>query len=94
MMFAGIVSDVDKAVQMLRDASFAVMLTDVVCISATNVPGALSRILDNLAANDVFIEYMYAFSEGETANIVIRANDLEKCVNVLSECQCTLLETI
>ena len=88
-----IVSDVDKAVQVLRDASFAVMLTDVACISATNVPGALSGILDKLAANDIFIEYMYAFSEGETANIVIRTNDLDRCIDILSECQCTLIET-
>ena len=89
-----IVSDVDKAVQLLRDASFAVMLTDVACISATNVPGALSGILDKLAANDIFIEYMYAFSEGETANIVIRTNDLDRCIDILSECQCTLIETV
>ena len=89
-----IVSDVDKAVQVLRDASFAVMLTDVACISATNVPGALSGILDKLAANDIFIEYMYAFSEGETANIVIRTNDLDRCIAILKECQCTLIETV
>ena len=89
-----IVSDVDKAVQVLRDASFAVMLTDVACISATNVPGALSGILDKLAANDIFIEYMYAFSEGEMANIVIRTNDLDRCIDILSECQCTLIETV
>ena len=89
-----IVSDVDKAVQVLRDASFAVMLTDVACISATNVPGALSGILDKLAANDIFIEYMYAFSEGETANVVIRTNDLDKCIGILKDCQCTLIEKV
>ena len=89
-----IVSDVDKAVQVLRDASFAVMLTDVACINVGNVPGALSGILDKLAANDIFIEYMYAFSEGETANVVIRPNDIDKCVNVLKECQCTLIQTV
>lgn len=89
-----IVSDVDKAVQVLRDASFAVMLTDVACISVTNVPGALSGILDKLSANDIFIEYMYAFSEGETANIVIRTNDLDRCIDILSECQCTLIQTV
>lgn len=89
-----IVSDVDKAVMVLRDASFAVMLTDVACINVENVPGALSGILDKLAANDIFIEYMYAFSEGETANVVIRPNDIEKCLNVLKECQCTLIQTV
>ena len=89
-----IVSEVDKAVQGLRDASFAVMLTDVVCINVPNLPGALSGILDSLASNDIFIEYMYAFSEGDSANIVIRPNDLEKCVKVLQSCNCTLLRTI
>ena len=86
-----IVSEVDKAVQVLRDASFAVMLTDVVCLNVPNVAGALSGILETLAANEIFIEYMYAFSEGETANVVIRPNDLDKCVAVLSDCQCTLI---
>ena len=89
-----IVSEVDKAVQVLRDASFAVMLTDVVCINVVNVPGALSGILEKLASNEIFIEYMYAFSEGETANIVIRTNDLDRCIGILSECQCTLIETV
>lgn len=89
-----IVTDVDKAVQVLRDASFAVMLTDVVCLSAPNVPGALSEILDKLAANNIFIEYMYAFSEGNTANVVIRPNDIDKCVGVLSECKCTLISHV
>ena len=89
-----IVSEVDKAVQVLRDASFAVMLTDVVCLNVPNVAGALSGILETLAANEIFIEYMYAFSEGETANVVIRPNDLDKCVAVLSDCQCTLIREV
>lgn len=89
-----IVSEVEKAVEVLRDASFAVMLTDVVCLNVPNVAGALSGILDTLAANDIFIEYMYAFSEGETANVVIRPNDLDKCVTVLGDCSCTLLQTV
>ena len=89
-----IVPEVDKAVQVLRDASFAVMLTDVVCLNTTNVPGALSNILESLAYNDIFIEYMYAFSEGETANVVIRANDMDKCVSVLGECGCTLIKEL
>lgn len=80
-----IVSDVDKAVRVLRDASFAVMLTDVVCLNAPNVPGALSGILETLAANEIFIEYMYAFSEGDTANVVIRANDNTNCIKLLSD---------
>lgn len=89
-----IVSEVDKAVEVLREANFAVMLTDVVCLSVPNVAGALSSILETLASNDIFIEYMYAFSEGETANVVIRPNDITHCVSVLSTCNCTLLQEI
>ena len=89
-----IVSEVDKAVQVLRDASFAVMLTDVVCINVPNIPGALSGILDSLASNDIFIEYMYAFSEGDAANIVIRPTNIDNCVGVLQNCNCTLLQTV
>lgn len=89
-----IVSEVDKAVEVLRDASFAVMLTDVVCLSVPNVSGALSEILETLAANDIFIEYMYAFSEGENANVVIRPTDIPSCVSIVTSCNCTLLQTV
>jgi len=85
-----IVSEVDKAVEILRDENFAVMLTDVVCISCPNVAGALSGILEHLAEKQIFIEYMYAFAEGDKANVVIRPNDIDKCVQVLSECECEL----
>ena len=79
-----IVPDVDKAAEVLREANFAVMVTDVLCISCSNVPGALSAVLERLASNDVFIEYMYAFSDGDVANVVIRPNKIEEAVKVLA----------
>ena len=85
-----IVREVDKAVEVLRNESFAVMLTDVVCISCPNEAGSLSTILDKLAEQEIFIEYMYAFAEGDKANVVIRPNDIEKCVQVLQECTCNI----
>ena len=85
-----IVSDVERAVEVLRDENFAVMLTDVVCISCPNVAGSLSEILEHLAQNDIFIEYMYAFADGDKANVVIHPNDLDKCVAELKKCQCNI----
>ena len=85
------VSDVDKAVDVQRNANFAVILTDVVCISCPIVPGALSKILESLAKKDIFIEYMYAFSEGKTANTVIRPNDLNRCIEVLRADHCNII---
>lgn len=57
-----IVSDVDKAVKVLRSYDFAVISTDVVCLSCVNEPGALAIILEYLAQEQFFIEYMYAFA--------------------------------
>ena len=88
-----IVSEVDKAVEILRAENFAVMLTDVVCISCPNVAGSLSEILEQLAANNIFIEYMYAFAEGDKANVVIRPNDIDNCVSVLKNSDCNILES-
>ena len=88
-----IVSEVEKAVEVLRDASFAVMLTDVVCISCPHVAGSLSEILEQLAANNIFIEYMYAFAEGDKANVVIRPNDIDNCVSILKGSDCNILES-
>ncbi len=86
-----VVSDVDKAVEVLQDNHFAVVLTDVVCISCDNVPGSLSVIIDRLTAQDIFIEYMYAFAQGDKANIVIRPTDLDRCLAVLKESDCNVL---
>ena len=46
-----IVAEVDKAVEVLREANFAVMLTDVVCIKCRNEAGALARALNILGSH-------------------------------------------
>lgn len=79
-----IVPDVDKAVKVLRASDIAVMVTDVLCVNCPNVPGSLSAILEKLAENNVFIEYMYAFSDGDAANIIIRPDNIASAANVLA----------
>ena len=78
-----IVSDVDKAAEILRNADFAVMLTDVVHLHCPNRAGALGEILDRLATAEVSIEYMYAFAEGDMANVVVRPTNIEHCQKAL-----------
>lgn len=78
-----IVSDVDTAVKVLKEAHLGVSVNDVICLTCSNIPGSLSTILEHLSNEDIFIEYMYAFSQGETANIVIRPTDVERGVEIL-----------
>jgi hypothetical protein len=80
-----IVSDHEKAFRVLRENSISVSLTDVVCLNCPNEPGALARALQILSENNVSIEYLYAFSVGETANVVIKPDNLNKCISVLTQ---------
>lgn len=86
-----IVSDVDRALEVLRAADFSVIQTEVICISCANTAGSLSVILDRLASEGVFIEYMYAFAQGDKANIVIRPTDLARCLAVLQQMDCNVI---
>ena len=62
----------------MKDNHFAVNVTDVVGISCPNIPGSLAKVLRCLSDEGVFIEYMYSFANGQTANVIIRPNDMEK----------------
>ena len=80
-----IVSEPEKAKEVLREARFAVSVTDVCCLRCPNEPGALAKAMNVLSGAGVFIEYMYAFSMGEEALVVIRPDKLDKCIEVLTD---------
>ena len=56
-----------------------------------NVPGALAKVLQYLSNEGVFIEYMYSFANNNSANVIIRPNDMENCIRVLTEKKVDLL---
>jgi len=79
-----IVSEPEKALSILKSADFSVRLTDVICLNSPNEPGALARALNILSGEEVFIEYLYAYSmDNKTANIVLKPDNIQKCIEVL-----------
>jgi hypothetical protein len=80
-----IVSDPVYACKVLRDNQFSVSLTDVVCLNCPNEPGALAKALQILSDNQISIEYLYAYSMGDSANVVLKPDQLEQCIIVLQE---------
>ena len=86
-----IVSDPDKAYQVLKASHFAVKMTDVIGCVCPNTSGSLAKVLKHLSENGVFIEYMYSFSNGDVAHVVIRPTDLEGCERILAEKKVDLL---
>jgi len=88
-----IVSDPDKALKTLKKEGFAVSLTEVVCLQSPNTPGSLAKALDILSGEGVFIEYLYAFSNGNNAaNVVLKPGDIQKCINILQKNKMKLLK--
>lgn len=88
-----IVTDPEKAVAVLKENQFSVRTTEVVLVNSPNRPGALSRMLQILNSEDVFIEYLYAFSMNDnTAVFVIRPSDVQKCMEKLGQHKNELLD--
>ena len=75
----------DKAYKVLKEAHFAVKITDVIGFVCPNTSGSLAVVLKHLSENGVFIEYMYSFANGDVATVVIRPTDLEACDKILAE---------
>ena len=63
----------------------AVTEVDVFQLRCPNQPGALGRVMDIITQAGIFIEYMYAFSEGRSGYVIVRPDNLEECARALME---------
>ena len=83
-----IVDDTEKAVDTLREASYAVAETEIVAITIPDTPGQLSRVLDILGEQNVNIEYLYAFlgKSDRSVSFVIRVDDNDAAYAALESC--------
>ena len=57
-----IVSEPDKAMQVLKDRGFLVKTAGVIAVAMGHSPGSLHKVLLELRTLDISIEYMYAFT--------------------------------
>ena len=88
-----IVGRPELAAQVLKEKGFTVKVTDVVGMIIPNRPGGLHKALQIISDNSVAIEYMYAFASGDCkATVVIRAESLQKIIDVLQEHKMELLK--
>jgi hypothetical protein len=87
-----VLSDPASAKKLLTDNGFTVTLSDVVCLYVPNTPGTLSEALLTLSEHDVSIDYMYAFAMDDVARVIIRSNDIKKCVDVLQHSKLKLMK--
>lgn len=88
-----IVTDPEKAKEILEKNEFTVKLTNVIAMAVKDKPGGLAESLKYLYDADINIEYIYAFVEksGEKAVVVIRTENLDKTISLLQEKDIKLL---
>ena len=48
-------------------------------------PGTLAKSIQKISDAGISVEYMYAFSQGNTASVVIRTDDVRQCNDVISK---------
>lgn len=80
-----IVSNTQKAKQVLKENGFTVSSTEVLAVEVEDKPGGISKILNTMRDGDINVEYMYPVvqkSRGK-AIIIFRFDEIEKAINAL-----------
>ena len=82
-----IVSDHEKACQILTAAGHIVKVTPVFAVTVPDVPGGMAGVAQRLSEAGCDIEYSYAFAfhHGEKAVLVFRFADPDKAAKVLAD---------
>ena len=91
-----IVSEWQRAKDILREAGCVVSTTEVVATQISDRPGGLADILDILETANLNVEYMYAFTSREDgrAILVFRFDDPDAAVKVLQENGVGVLDSV
>ena len=90
-----IVSETDKAQEVMRENGFMSTITKVMCIAMHDHPGGLSKITELMAQADVNIDYLYAcITEiGKNAYIVMHVDKEATAEKVLQEAGIKMVST-
>lgn len=88
-----IVDKPEEAVVAFREAGMTVSLTSVIAIGVNDKPGEFAKAVRLLADNGIDVEYIYAFISREKgkAFVILRVNDEDKAIELLSKSGFTLL---
>lgn len=89
-----IVNNVAKAQTVLKAQGFTMATTEVVAVEVPDQPGGLARMLKTLKANQVNVEYLYAYVPKSAANatIIFRFDDSDRAIQCLQQAGIKILK--
>ncbi|MBR2294457.1 MAG: ACT domain-containing protein [Clostridiales bacterium] len=82
-----LVNQPDEAQVVLQNLGFTVSQTSVIAVAIPDTPGTLDKVLGVLSANNISLEYLYAFvgRASSDAVVVIRVDDKNKALEYLEK---------
>jgi len=86
-----LVSDPDKAREVLKNRHFTVNITDVISLMVPSEAKYYAMVLKILSDLDISIEYTYAFSMGEKSIIILRCSNTNDAIKALKDHEMELM---
>lgn len=82
-----IVNDPDKAYQILRESGFTVSETEVIAVQVPDSPGGLATVLEQMTAENLNIEYLYAFlgTTQDDALVIFKVEDINRARSIFTQ---------
>lgn len=84
-------SNPEKALRLLKEKEFSVNLTDVLALSTQPEAGKFAELLKLFSEASISVEYMYAFSIGTQAILIMRTEDRERALDVIKKHKLTVI---
>jgi hypothetical protein len=88
-----LVDNPKQANEKLTGLGFNVAFTDVIAVKMRDKPGGLYEIANMLGSGQINIEYSYAYSGKEGAVLILRVDNADQAVRLISQQGATLLES-
>jgi hypothetical protein len=88
-----IVADVDTCSEVLKEAGYHFIETDVLAVEVVDRPGGMADVLECIAIEHISVEYAYAMIEKRegSAVIILRVDNIEKAIMALRKRNIRLL---
>ncbi len=87
-----IVSDPERARELLKKKSFSVNLNEVISVIVPNEAKYYARVLKILSDLKISVEYTYAFSLGEKSIVILRCSNTDEAIKALKSHEMDLLK--
>ena len=80
-----IVSDPNKAQEVLAQKGFASVVNDIMAVKLDNEQGELNTLLKALKEQNIDVQYAYALTSGKSASILLKTSDDKKAETIIGK---------